>query len=76
MEALSLVRERLRANDQETAELGQLRAQVEGYQRALSSCPVDAGASFRDCQDLSCIAPEIADTALRQECCDAPECLL
>jgi DNA-binding transcriptional MerR regulator len=76
VEVLSLVRERLRANDQEIAELGQLRTQIEGYQRALSACPVDAGESFRDCQDLSCIAPELADDALKEECCDEPERLL
>ena len=34
MEVLSLVRERLRAIDQEIAGVGQLRAQIEGYQRA------------------------------------------
>jgi DNA-binding transcriptional MerR regulator len=70
MEVLSLVRERLRAIDQEIAELGQLRAQIEGYQRALSACPVDAGASFRDCEDLSCIVPDTTDDALKQECDD------
>src|SRR5262245_6720563 len=36
--APSLVRERLRAIGREIAELGQLRAQLEGYQRALSAC--------------------------------------
>ena len=58
MEVLSLVRERLRAVDREIAELGQLRAQIEGYQRALSACHVDGGESFRDCQDLNCLAPD------------------
>ena len=76
MEVLSLVRERLRAIDQEIAELGQLRAQIEGYQRALSTCPVDADESFRDCQDLSCIVPDVRDGALRQEYRDEPTCLL
>ena len=77
MEVLSLVRERLRAIDQEIAELGQLRTQIEGYQRSLATCPVDAGASFRDCEDLSCIVPDTMDDALKQECCDdEPECLL
>jgi DNA-binding transcriptional MerR regulator len=77
MEVLSLVRERLRAIDQEIAELGQLRTQIERYQRALAVCSEDTGESFRDCQDMSCIAPEMAGDALKQECCDAePECLL
>jgi DNA-binding transcriptional MerR regulator len=70
MEVLSLVRERLRAIDQDIAELGQLRAQIEGYQRSLAACPVDAGVSFRDCQDISCIVPDTADDVLSQECCD------
>jgi MerR family transcriptional regulator, copper efflux regulator len=76
MDVLSLVRERLRAIDQEIAELGQLRAQIERYQRALSACSVDAGESFRDCGDLTCIVPDAADNALRQECCDEPERVL
>jgi DNA-binding transcriptional MerR regulator len=75
MEVLSLVRERLRAIDQEIAELGQLRAQVEEYQRTLAVCRAEAGESFRDCQDLSCIVPDVAGDALKQECCDEPECL-
>jgi DNA-binding transcriptional MerR regulator len=58
MEVLSLVGERLHAIDREIAELGQLRAQIEGYQRSLAACHVDAGESFRDCTDLSCLAPE------------------
>ena len=77
MEVLSLVRERLRAIDQEIAELGQIRTQIEEYQRDLSACPADDGMSFRDCRDMSCIAPDVADDALKQECSDAePECLL
>jgi len=77
MEVLALVRVRLRAIDQEIAELGQLRTQIEEYQRDLSACPADDGMSFRDCRDMSCIAPDVADDALKQECSDAePECLL
>jgi DNA-binding transcriptional MerR regulator len=77
MEVLSLVRERLRAIDQEIAELGQLRAQIEGYQRSLSACSVGADEAFRNCRDLSCIVPEEVGGALKQECCDAePERLL
>jgi DNA-binding transcriptional MerR regulator len=77
MEVLSLVRERLRAIDQEIAELGQLRAQIEGYQRSLSACSVGADESFRDCQDLSCIAPPVGDDALSEESCsDESEYLL
>jgi DNA-binding transcriptional MerR regulator len=77
MEVLSLVRERLRAIDQEIAELGQLRMQIEEYQRNLSACPADDGMSFRDCRDMSCIAPAIGGDALSEEYCnDEPECLL
>ena len=77
MDVLSLVRERLRAIDQEIAELGQLRTQIEEYQRDLSACPADDGMSFRDCRDMSCIAPAIGDDALSEEYCnDEPECLL
>jgi len=75
MEVLSLVRERLRAIDQEIAELGQLRAQIEGYQRSLSACPVDAGASFRDCVDVSCIIPAVEGDALPMEDCHEPDCV-
>ena len=77
MEVLALVGERLRAIDQEIAELGRLRAQIEEYQRNLSACPVDDGMSFRDCVDVSCIAPTVGDDALKQESCnDEPERLL
>jgi MerR family transcriptional regulator, copper efflux regulator len=70
MDVLSLVRERLRAIDQEIAELGQLRTQIEEYQRDLSACPADDGMSFRDCRDMSCIIPDVADDALSEEGCD------
>jgi DNA-binding transcriptional MerR regulator len=77
MEVLSLVRERLRAIDPEIAELGQLRAQLEGYQRVLSASPADAGMSFRDCRDMRRIVPAIGDDALSEgRCDDEPECLL
>jgi DNA-binding transcriptional MerR regulator len=75
MEVLSLVRERLRAIDQEIAELGQLRAQIEGYQRSLSACPVGADESFRDCRDLSCIVPDVTDGMLPMEDCHEPDCV-
>jgi DNA-binding transcriptional MerR regulator len=76
MEILSLVGQRLRAIDQEIAELGRLRAQIERYQRSLSACSVDDGVAFRDYTDVSCIIPDVADDALRQECCDEAEYLL
>ncbi len=75
MEVLSLVGERLRAIDQEIAELGQLRAQIEGYQRSLSACSVDAGMSFRDCVDVSCIIPAMEGDALQMEDCHEPDCI-
>jgi hypothetical protein len=53
MVVLSLVGERLRAIDQEIAELDRLRAQIERYQRSLSACSVDDGVAFRNCTDLT-----------------------
>ena len=67
-ELLLLVEERLRAIDQEIAELHALRETVVGYQRALASCPPADDTSFRDCSDMRCIAPE--DDAAPQEMCD------
>jgi DNA-binding transcriptional MerR regulator len=56
-ELLALVHQRLRALDQEIAELRQLRAAVEGYQRALDACPPEATSqSFGTCTDMRCIA--------------------
>ena len=75
MEVLSLVSERLRAIDQEIAELGQLRAQIEGYQRSLSACSVEDGMSFRDCADVSCVIPDVEDDALPMEDCHEPDCV-
>ena len=67
-ELLLLVEERLRAIDQEIAELHALRETVVGYQRALASCPPADDTSFRDCSDMRCIAPE--DDAAPQEMCN------
>lgn len=61
-ELLALTHQRLRALDEEMAELRQLRAMVEGYQRALDACPPDATDQlFGECRDMSCIAlpPEV-----------------
>jgi len=55
-ELLALVRERLKAIDQEIAELQQLRAEVEHYQHDLTSCQPGEQESFRTCNDMSCIA--------------------
>lgn len=54
---LRLVHQRLQALDREIAELHRLRAEVEGYQRALGACPPDATEqAFRACTDMCCIA--------------------
>lgn len=56
-ELLALTHQRLRALDEEIAELRELRAMVEGYQSALDACPPDATEQlFSDCRDMSCIA--------------------
>lgn len=55
-ELLALVHQRLRALDQEIAELRQLRATVEGYQRALDVCQADEQMTFGACRDMKCIA--------------------
>ena len=55
-EVLALVARRLRALDQEIAELQQLRADVEGYQRRLAACYTENATSpeaFRECSDLT-----------------------
>ncbi len=65
---LSLVEQRLRAIDQEIAELHALRETVAGYQRALAACPPADDAAFSTCPDMRCIAPE--DDAAPQETCD------
>jgi MerR family copper efflux transcriptional regulator len=65
-EALRLIEERLRAIDQEIAELHRLRDQVEHYhdqllacysdaQDQLLACYPDAQESFGECRDLSCL---------------------
>jgi len=54
---LRLVHQRLQALDHEIAELHRLRAEVEGYQRALDACPPDATEqTFGACTDICCIA--------------------
>ncbi|HKV83633.1 MAG TPA: MerR family transcriptional regulator [Ktedonobacterales bacterium] len=61
-ELLALTHQRLRALDEEMAELRQLRVMVEGYQHALDACPPDATDQlFGECRDMSCIAlpPEV-----------------
>jgi DNA-binding transcriptional MerR regulator len=55
-ELLTLVKERLKAIDQEIAELQQLRAEVESYQHDLTNCQPDEYEVFRTCRDISCIA--------------------
>ena len=62
---LSLVEQRLRAIDQEIAELHALRETVAGYQRALAACPPADDSTFSDCSDMRCIAP--SDDAAREE---------
>ena len=50
---LRLVHQRLQTLDREIAELHRLRAEVEGYQRALGACPPDATEqTFRACADM------------------------
>lgn len=53
---LALVERRLHAIDREIAELHALRAEVEGYQRRLEACHVDASEPFSECMDMSCLA--------------------
>lgn len=75
-ETLRLIEERLRAIDQEIAELHLLRDQVEHYHKQLLACSCDsqeqllacypdAQESFGECRDLSCLA-EKSET-LRKE---------
>lgn len=64
---LSLVEQRLRAIDQEIAELHALRETVAGYQRALAACPPADNSTFSDCSDMRCIAPP--DDAAHEEVC-------
>jgi len=66
---LSLVEQRLRAIDQEIAELHALRETVAGYQRALAACPPADNSTFSDCSDMRCIAPS-DDAALKETCDD------
>jgi DNA-binding transcriptional MerR regulator len=59
-ELLALVEKRLRAIDQEIAELQHLRSDVAGYQRRLAACYTETSETtetFSECSDLSCIAP-------------------
>ena len=65
----SLVEQRLRAIDQEIAELHALRETVADYQRALAACPPADDSTFNDCSDMRCIAPS-DDTAHEEACHD------
>src|SRR5215831_8499257 len=59
---LRLVHQRLQALDHEIAELHRLRAEVEGYQRALDACPPDATEqTFGACTVICCIALPSSD---------------
>lgn len=55
-ELLTLVNERVKALDQEIAELQLLRTEVEGYQQALADCHPDELEPFSACRDMSCLA--------------------
>ncbi|MGH2485054.1 MAG: MerR family transcriptional regulator [Ktedonobacterales bacterium] len=61
-ELLALTHQRLRALDEEMAELSQPRTMVERYQSALDACPPTAADQvFGDCSGMRCIAmpPEV-----------------
>lgn len=70
----SLVEQRLKAIDEEIAELHSLRETVVDYQRALTACPPADDAAFSTCSDMRCIAPP-DDTAAKEthDDCDAHE---
>ena len=72
-ELLALVGQRLRALDQEIADLHALREGVERYQRSLAACQPDERETFSACVDLSCIAG--AGGARAQGACDEDCCL-
>jgi MerR family copper efflux transcriptional regulator len=58
-ELTALVARRLRAIDQEVAELLTLRSDLEGYQRRLEACQHEsdqADMAFSACRDVSCLA--------------------
>jgi DNA-binding transcriptional MerR regulator len=69
---LALVEKRLRAIDQEIAELKQLRSDVAGYQRRLAACYAESGDTneqFSECSDMSCIAlPSEHEGVSNDEC--------
>lgn len=54
-ELARLVNARLVALDQEIADLHRLRAEIEGYQHALSACQPGEDVAFKNCDDMSCI---------------------
>ena len=55
-ELLALVDERLKALDQEIADLQLFRDEVVSYQHALVNCHPDEKESFSTCLDMQCIA--------------------
>lgn len=67
-ELLALVDTRLRALDQEIAELRSLRDEVDRYSRALADCHPDASELFRLCHDMRCIADSHGDSAQEEDC--------
>jgi DNA-binding transcriptional MerR regulator len=55
-ELLALVDARMKALDQQIAELQSLRVEVEGYQQVLADCHPDEDEPFSACRDMSCLA--------------------
>lgn len=71
-ELLKLVQERLKALDQEIAQLRAFRTDLETYERALEECHPEETMSFSACMDMRCIAFS-PDTVCQEEhendCC-------
>lgn len=57
-ELLALLAKRLRAIDEEMAELRMFKTEVEDYQSALIACCPDQEMRFSECDDLACIVPD------------------
>lgn len=55
-QVLSLIQQRLVAIDREITELHLLRFQVKCYQQNLFACAPGEQGTFRQCQDLTCLA--------------------